>query len=168
MLRRHLLECRHKAIRLGFDSGSDFINGDAGSDTLSGGEADDILNGGAGSDTLYGDAGSDTLSGGADSDEYVFTPIASGSGDSDTINDTAGDTLTVTFSGASNYSSADFDGNGVFTRNGNNLEITVEDDKNTIMINDAYTTSGLSFTIIIRHGNSGSYATLLTSLWSGL
>ena len=148
--------------------GDDTLNGETGDDVLYGWWDDDILNGGTGSDTLNGGDGSDTLNGGDGSDEYVFRPIASGSGDSDTINDTAGDTLTVTFLGVSNYSSADFDGNGVFTRNGNNLVITVEDDKNTIIINDAYTTSGLSFTIIIRYGASGSYTTLATTLWSDL
>ena len=79
-----------------------------------------------------------------------------------------GDTLAVTFLALSNYSSMDFDGNGVFTRDVNNLVITVEGGKNTITINDAYITSGLRFTIIIRYGQSGSYTTLDTSLWSNL
>ncbi|MEO5772712.1 MAG: calcium-binding protein [Sphingomicrobium sp.] len=100
-------------------SGNDLVDGGAGNDILAGGEGGDTLNGGDGDDTLYsvrepsgpgswlsinGGLEVDTLIGGAGDDK-----IYAGYGDNaDGGSDSYGDTLYITFAGASSGLTFDF------------------------------------------------------------
>ena len=160
------------------EEGDDTINGGKGDDTINGNIGNDIITGGVGDDTIFGDSGNDTingnigndiitggvgndiLSGDEGEDTYVFNE---GDG-TDTINDMAGDTMTVQFDG-SGYVASDFISNGVFARDGRNLVITLET-KNIVTINDAYNANSLAFTIVIQYGESGSFTSLDALRWS--
>ena len=97
--------------------GNDILYGNAENDNLYGGNGNDILNGGEGNDLLYGGEGNDT---------YIF-----GRGyDHDTISDTQGEnSLYIT--------QADYD-NLWFTRDGNNLKVSVLGTEDTVTINSWY------------------------------
>ena len=74
--------------------------------------------------------------------------------------------MTVQFEG-SGYVASDFTATNLFARDGGRLLITVGT-KNIVVINNAYDANGLSLTIVIQYGSSGSFTSLDTSLWSGL
>jgi Ca2+-binding RTX toxin-like protein len=93
------------------------LNGGTGADVLVGGAGDDKLAGGNGNDTLSGGGGTDILTGGQGADTYL---VAHGDGTSKIDNsstDAALDTLT--------FGSGIDDDQLWFTRNGNDLAISV-------------------------------------------
>ncbi|RAI03918.1 hypothetical protein DLJ53_05460 [Acuticoccus sediminis] len=99
--------------------GSDTLHGDNGNDFLSGGALGDSLFGGSGSDTLDGGDGRDTLSGGTGADFFLFDAgsgkdlivdfdaldtldfSAAGVVQNDLVMTRSGDSIVVTFTGAS-------------------------------------------------------------------
>ena len=169
--------------RLEGDAGADTLWGGAGNDKLYGGDGDDDLMGGFDDDTLYGndgndeiegDSGEDTLEGGAGVDIYVFGKYHG----TDTIQDIAGDTMTLRF--YTTYSFRDFvRASNNFDRVGNNLEIIIDRD-NTDGITDKVTilnaydsdpttgTGFAAFTINIEYGNAGSYTAVMDDFWHTL
>ena len=145
------------------------LSGGSGNDSLIGGIGDDTLNGGSGNDVLAGRAGNNELNGGEGHDEYEFlsSEVAVS-----TINDEAGDSMTLSF--RLDFDSSDLP-ESAFVRDGNNLVIKATNSgslRHTITINDAYNTDGLSFTIVIRRqlfsSDDSAYILLDTSLWSDL
>jgi Ca2+-binding RTX toxin-like protein len=80
-------------------AGNDNVVGGAGNDLLRGGSGNDLLTGGVGDDTLIGEADDDTLDGGEGNDTYTFnTDSALGA---DSITDSAG-VDRLTFAASSN------------------------------------------------------------------
>jgi Ca2+-binding RTX toxin-like protein len=111
----------------------DNIVGSNGNDTLSGGSGNDAIIGGAGNDILTGGADNDTLTGGVGNDKFVyefynygtdiitdFGSVGKGSNASDAVIASL-DTLQFTGGGLTAE-------NLQLTQNGNNLEITFEND----------------------------------------
>ena len=103
------------------DEGANWLAGLGGANRLEGGAGADILYGGAGDDTLIGGGGKDTLIGGAGTDTYVFE---AGHG-ADTIRSETDDS-NLYFKNAAGFTDL------VFSRDGNDVTITVGSDSVTI------------------------------------
>jgi Ca2+-binding RTX toxin-like protein len=99
-------------------AGDDLVEGEAGNDYVDGQSGNDTLYGGEGNDQLIGGAGSDLLLGGGGDDKYVYKP---GDGQ-DVIDNSGGGTDGVFFSNGIDESRLKF------TRDGNDLVITVDED----------------------------------------
>ena len=117
--------------------GKDLMIGLAGIDTLRGGNEGDDIHGGRGNDKLYGDAGTDTLRGGDNNDELY------GGAGNDALEGGAGNDTYIFESGDGNDIITDDGGKlyfkaatGIesfaFSREGDNLKITVGSDSVTI------------------------------------
>ena len=101
--------------------------GTAGNDVLTGYEGTDVYNI---NETFYGGAGNDTIYGGDGNDTYIF-----GRGDGiDTIVDNSGSNI---LSFEENISIEDL----MMTKNGNNLEVSISDTTDKIILNDYFINS---------------------------
>ena len=102
-------------------------NGTAGNDVLTGYEGTDVYNI---NETFYGGVGNDTIYGGDGNDTYIF-----GRGDGiDTIVDNSGSNI---LSFEENISIEDL----MMTKNGNNLEVSISDTTDKIILNDYFINS---------------------------
>jgi Ca2+-binding RTX toxin-like protein len=117
------------------DAGNDTLFGDDGNDVLDGGDGDDWISGGKGDDILRGGAGgNDFLRGDAGNDTYLF-----GTGDGmDTIYNNDSDVATTDVARFENASIEDL----WFSRNGNNLEITVAGTDDRMTFSNWYGNTG--------------------------
>ena len=116
-------------------------NGTAGNDVLTGYEGTDVYNI---NETFYGGAGNDTIYGGDGNDTYIF-----GRGDGiDTIVDNSGSNI---LSFEENISIEDL----MMTKNGNNLEVSISDTTDKIILNDYFINSSYqNFTAEFADGSS--------------
>ena len=116
-------------------------NGTAGNDVLTGYEGTDVYNR---NETFYAGAGNDTIYGGDGNDTYIF-----GRGDGiDTIVDNSGSNI---LSFEENISIEDL----MMTRNGNNLEVSISDTTDKIILNDYFINSSYqNFTAEFADGSS--------------
>ena len=115
--------------------------GTAGNDVLTGYEGTDVYNI---NETFYGGAGNDTIYGGDGNDTYIF-----GRGDGiDTIVDNSGSNI---LSFEENISIEDL----MMTKNGNNLEVSISDTTDKIILNDYFINSSYqNFTAEFADGSS--------------
>ena len=149
------------------NSGDNILRGGAGNDIIYGVEGNDRLDGGAGDDYLSGGiTGNDRLEGGEGADTYRLLSSSYGT---DTIEDRAGDTMTLRFDnarGRASYASADFvEAANNFNRVGDNLVISIDKDSedgvtDKVTIVDAYDSDpstgigNAAFTINIEYGGT--------------
>ncbi len=122
--------------------GDDVVHGESGNDELYGGRGADLLNGGSGEDKIFGGDGNDLLSGGTGNDEleggsgkdrYVF-----GRGDGRDVIDNRGhgsDGDVLAFGANIDYDQL------WFTKNGNDLVISVVGTKDKVTVDDWFTSS---------------------------
>ena len=125
----------------GFNDQDNIMDGQDGNDTITAGKGTDVLKGGAGDDKLYGhdgndtidgEAGNDYLEGGAGNDTYNFSK----NWGVDTIYEydtTSSNNDVVQFSDSSL--------NLIFTKDGNNLNISVCGTKDLLTINSWYSSN---------------------------
>lgn len=110
---------------------ADYFDGGGGDDWLQGRGGNDQLHGGAGNDVIDGGSGNDVLAGGDGADRYRF---ARGDG-SDWIVDSQGSNTLVVAQG---LASADL----AFSRQGNELLISVRDSGDSIRVHDFFNADG--------------------------
>jgi len=112
------------------DAGNDGIRAGGGNDTIYGATGHDWIQGGAGNDTIGGDSGNDYLEGGTGSDSSIFD---SGDG-ADTIASYADDYATAT--DIVQFGAGITIENLVFTKEANNLMITIAGTSDSIVVQD--------------------------------
>jgi len=132
--------------RLYGEQGNDIIYGDKGNDILDGGNGNDILYGGKGKDTLIGGKGDDIIYSGKGKDTIIFNrgdgqdtviagnrqeAIGDGKKDKDDRCDWYDDNDIVKF----DVNPLDL----IFSRSGNNLEVSIAGSTDSITIEDWYT-----------------------------
>lgn len=121
--------------RLYGDAGVDLAYGGVGSDNLYGGIDNDSLFGGDGKDAMFGDEGNDSLSGGLASDKLF------GGSENDTLSGDAGNDQMAGGGGSDRF---------VFIAGGGEDKVTdFEDDIDTLVLDDALWTGGLSVAEVI-------------------
>ncbi|MFZ5968303.1 MAG: calcium-binding protein, partial [Bacillota bacterium] len=114
--------------------GDDTVYGNGGNDTLDGGSGNDTIYGGYGDDTLIGNEGSDTLYGERGNDTYIF---GRGYG-VDTISDYDSTTSNLdTLRMLEGIAPGDI----TVTRNGDNLELSINDTSDKVVITNYFSTS---------------------------
>jgi Ca2+-binding RTX toxin-like protein len=115
-------------------AGNDTVKAWSGNDTIYGNLGDDNIDGGNGNDTITGGLGNDTLLGGNGADTYKF---ARGDGQ-DTVNNYDTDALSINQDIIEFYQN--ISSNQLwFTKNGNNLDISIIGTTDKMSIKDWYT-----------------------------
>ena len=131
---------------------NDWLYGGAEVDILQGNGGEDKLYGGEGDDTLRGNYGNDRLEGGEGTDTYIFNR-----GDGrDTIIDDGG---VIQFESVQGTPSLSFTNNFVFTKQGQNLHIRVDNNQDVTIEN--YYDNTASYSIYFNTETDVTY-TLLT------